>query len=90
LLVPWVGTGRFILSHDYTDDQVDEVIRRFTAAAKAMEADGWFWRDPTSTAAAIQSSIAREIVRAAFRGRRSVGQRAAPAPQNSPAATVTR
>jgi glutamate-1-semialdehyde 2,1-aminomutase len=71
LSTAWVGTGRFILSHDYTDDQIDEVIRRFTRASQAMEADGWFWRDPAATEASIRRSIAREILRASFMPRRS-------------------
>jgi glutamate-1-semialdehyde 2,1-aminomutase len=41
----WIGTGRFILSHDLTDADMAEIGDRFVAAAQAMHADGWFWYD---------------------------------------------
>ena len=82
----WVGTGRFILSHDYADDEVDEVIARFVAAARAMEADGWFWRNPTLTESAIHASVAREMVRALVRRGRMP---AVPAPEVRASATAS-
>lgn len=66
LALGWVGSGRFIFSHDYTDRDVAEVIRRFVRGAQAMEADGWFWRDPAASAASIRSGVTREIVRKVF------------------------
>jgi glutamate-1-semialdehyde 2,1-aminomutase len=70
LSLAWVGTGRFILSHDYTDEQVSEVIRRFAVAARVMKEDGWFWRNRTATERSVLASIAREILRASLgRGR---------------------
>ena len=49
----------------YTDDDVAEVTRRFVRGAQAMEADGWFWRDPAASAASIRSGVTREILRRA-------------------------
>jgi glutamate-1-semialdehyde 2,1-aminomutase len=87
LSLAWVGTGRFIFSHDYTDEQIDEVIRRFVTAARAMTEDGWFWRDPDATESSILASIAREIFRASLGRHRLTArlsdQTAAAAPQAS-------
>jgi len=41
----WVGTGRFIMSLGYTEDDWSEVCVRFLRASKAMAADG-FWDAP--------------------------------------------
>ena len=38
----WIGTGRFIFSHDLKDADFDEIANRFVAAAQAMQADGWW------------------------------------------------
>ncbi len=87
----WIGTGRFIFSHDYTDEDVAEVIRRFVTAAKAMDADGWFWRDPNASEASIRSSVMREILRRALSRRRATAPAGALTPQQAPeAASVMR
>ena len=39
LHLPWIGTGRFIFSLDYTDEDFVAVADRFVAAALAMQAD---------------------------------------------------
>ena len=43
----WVGTGRFIMSLAYTEDDWLEVCTRFLRASKVMAADG-FWETPTN------------------------------------------
>jgi glutamate-1-semialdehyde 2,1-aminomutase len=67
----WVGTGRFIFSHDLTDDAFREIADRFVTAAGAMRADGWWWRDASLTRAKIQRRVLGELIRAALlpRGR---------------------
>src|SRR5262249_20857313 len=45
LMMSWIGTGRFIFSHDLTDRDFEEIATRFVAAARAMHADGWWWSD---------------------------------------------
>ncbi|MCU0775943.1 MAG: aminotransferase class III-fold pyridoxal phosphate-dependent enzyme, partial [Ideonella sp.] len=42
LALSWVGSGRLIFSLNFTEADVDEVARRFLAAAEAMHADGWW------------------------------------------------
>lgn len=48
LQLPWIGTGRFIFSEDYDDERFEEVAERILRAARAMDADGWWWTGPRS------------------------------------------
>lgn len=83
LTLPWIGTGRFIFSHDFTDEDYGEVAERFVRAAQAMQADGWWWADAELTGRAIRSRIAREVVSEI--ARRALGRRsAAPAAKRRP------
>jgi glutamate-1-semialdehyde 2,1-aminomutase len=66
LHLSWIGTGRFVFSHDYTDADVAEVSARFLAAARAMRDDGWWWCDPALTNQAIRKMIRRELIAAAL------------------------
>ena len=43
LALSWVGTGRFIFSHDWSDEDFEMFSHRFLAAAGRMAADGWWW-----------------------------------------------
>jgi glutamate-1-semialdehyde 2,1-aminomutase len=62
LALSWIGTGRLIFSLNYTDADFDAVADRFVAAAKAMEADGWWWADAKASNKAIRQRILREMV----------------------------
>lgn len=67
----WTGTGRFILGHDLSDEDLRVIAERFVAAATHMRDDGWFWRDPSITDAELvtrtRRTVLRETLRAAFR-----------------------
>ena len=67
LALPWVGSGRLIFSHDYTDADFAAVADRFATAARAMYADGWWWRLPETTNATIRRQILREALAARVR-----------------------
>jgi glutamate-1-semialdehyde 2,1-aminomutase len=71
LALSWIGTGRLIFSLNYTDADFEMVADRFVAAAKGMEADGWWWSASAATNKAIRRRILREIV-----VRRTLGDRA--------------
>lgn len=58
LALPWTGTGRFIFSHDLSDDEFDEIVRRFVRAARLMASDGFFWR-PGSAAEKLNAALGR-------------------------------
>jgi glutamate-1-semialdehyde 2,1-aminomutase len=62
LALSWVGTGRFIFSLNYGEAEFDAVCERFVAAAKTMEADGWWWTPPGASNKAIRRRILREML----------------------------
>ena len=70
LALSWIGTGRLIFSLNYTDADFDAVAERFVAAAKAMQADGWWWADASATNKSIRRNILREMIAARFSPRR--------------------
>jgi len=63
LALSWVGSGRLIFSLNYTQADFDAVCDRFVAAASAMQADGWWWRDPALTNTTIRRGILREMLK---------------------------
>jgi glutamate-1-semialdehyde 2,1-aminomutase len=62
IALSWVGTGRLIFSLDHDDATFDEVVERFVAAARSMQADGW-WDGPAQTDGAIRRGILGEMLR---------------------------
>ncbi len=64
----WVGTGRLIFSLNFTDADFEAVATRFVRAAQAMQADGWWWENPTLTDKAIRRGILSEMWRQRFQG----------------------
>jgi glutamate-1-semialdehyde 2,1-aminomutase len=69
LLVSWVGTGRLIFSHDYTDSDFEDVCARFCTAATTMRDAGWWWKAPALTNRSIHWQITRELLSTAWRRR---------------------
>jgi glutamate-1-semialdehyde 2,1-aminomutase len=66
LALSWIGTGRFIFSLNYTDQDFTEVVNRFVAAATEMKKDGWWWTDGTTTNTSIKRSMLKEMLRHRF------------------------
>ncbi len=62
LMLSWVGTGRLIFSLNYSDDDFAEVMHRFLAAARAMNRDGWWWSDQSSSNRTIRRQVLREML----------------------------
>jgi glutamate-1-semialdehyde 2,1-aminomutase len=62
LALSWVGTGRFIFSLNYTDENFAAVADRIIAGAQAMQADGWWWADAQLTNKAIKRRILKEML----------------------------
>jgi glutamate-1-semialdehyde 2,1-aminomutase len=62
LVMSWVGTGRLIFSLNYDDADFEAVADRFVAAARAMQQDGWWWRDPAATNKSIKRRILKELI----------------------------
>ena len=68
LALSWVGTGRFIFSHNYTEADFAAVADRIVEAARDMDRDGWWWTDPALTNRAIRRRLLREVLQAWWRG----------------------
>jgi glutamate-1-semialdehyde 2,1-aminomutase len=66
LSLSWVGTGRLIFSHNYTDADFAEVVDRFVSAAERMKADGWWSQHGATTNASIKKQVLREMLRTRF------------------------
>jgi len=62
LALSWVGTGRLIFPLGFGDDEFAETADRFVAAARAMQADGWWWRDASLTGRSIGLRMLREML----------------------------
>ena len=71
ITMSWVGSGRFLFSHDLTEQEFGEFRDRFVAAAEAMVADGWWWQGAHLTDKWIQRRVLRETLRALFGRKRS-------------------
>ena len=82
LALSWVGTGRFIFSHDYTDEDFAEVAQRILRAARKMHDDGWWSEAGRLTNKDIRRQVLGEILAQLLgRGRRSARR---PAPARPP------
>src|SRR5262249_19983224 len=68
ITMSWIGTGRFIFSHDLNDRDFDEIANRFVAAAQAMQRDGWWWKNPSVTNKTIKRRIMKELFSASLWG----------------------
>ena len=66
LALSWVGSGRLIFSHNFSEAQFDDVVRRFVEAGRAMQADGWWWTDAALTDKTIKRGLLREMLKARF------------------------
>lgn len=69
LLVSWVGSGRFIFSHDYSEADYEDFVERFIGAARTMAADGWWRRSGELTNKGIKRRVLGEVLRARFQKR---------------------
>ncbi len=80
LELSWVGSGRMIMSLNFTEADFEEVTSRFVNAAQRMSTDGWWWRAEELTAKAIQRQLVLEMLQARFpllcklKGRQPGGQ----------------
>ena len=62
IALSWVGTGRIIFSLNFTDDDFSAVTAAFVRAGKAMQADGWWWTDGTTTNKMIRRRVLKEML----------------------------
>jgi len=62
----WVGSGRMIMSLNFTDEEFEDVIARFVQAAQRMADDGWWWQSSAISAQTIQRQLLAEMLCARF------------------------
>jgi glutamate-1-semialdehyde 2,1-aminomutase len=66
LELSWIGSGRMIMSFDFTDEDFNEVIERFISAANQMKNDGWWWANETLTNKNIKRQFLIDMLTAKF------------------------
>lgn len=64
LTLSWIGSGRFIMSHNYSAEDYTAVKERIVSAAAQMQEDGWWWQDASLTNKSIKQQILREMLKA--------------------------
>lgn len=63
LMLGWVGSGRLIFSHTFSDADMDVFYGKFMDAARRMKQDGWWDQGAQSTSdQAIRNSLVRELM----------------------------
>ena len=62
LSISWVGSGRIIMSHDFTDHEYGAVMQKIITAAEEMKADGWWWENAELTNKSIKRQVVRELL----------------------------
>jgi len=62
LNLSWIGTGRLIMSHNYTDEDYKNVKQKIINAASSMLADGWWWQDAELNNKSIKKQMLRETL----------------------------
>ena len=66
LALSWTGTGRLIFSLNFSESDFHEVTQRFMRAARAMQADGFWWSAPETTNKSIRRRVVKEMLRQRF------------------------
>ncbi len=66
LALSWVGSGRIVWSLNHGDAAFESALAKFVAAARQMQADGWWWHEADSSNRKIRRRILGEMLRQRF------------------------
>lgn len=66
LELSWIGSGRMIMSFDFTDEDFKQVMKCFINAARDMEDDGWWWESHKLTNKNIKRQFLVDMLSAKF------------------------
>merc|ERR1712031_58458 len=64
VMLSWVGTGRCLISQDFTEKNYSDLQERIILAAQKMKADGWWWTGTDKkplTSKVVSKLMAREM-----------------------------
>jgi glutamate-1-semialdehyde 2,1-aminomutase len=86
LALSWVGTGRFVFSHDLEEADFLVIADRTVSAAEAMRQDGFFWESAAVTNRSIKRRVFLELVNAVARRSRGRDPGAHDLPAHDPPA----
>ncbi len=62
----WIGTGRIIMSHNFTNEDYEQVMSCFVNAARNMKKDGWWWQNAGLSNRSIKRQVLKEMLQARF------------------------
>jgi len=62
----WIGSGRMIMSFNFSDEDFNEVIESFVRAVNKMKNDGWWWQAPHLSNKSIKRQMLREMIVSRF------------------------
>ena len=62
LALSWVGSGRLIFPLNMDGSVFQDVLDRFIAACRQMQAEGWWWSDGRQSNKAIRRAVLRELL----------------------------
>ncbi|WP_426357882.1 aminotransferase class III-fold pyridoxal phosphate-dependent enzyme [Pseudocolwellia sp. HL-MZ19] len=62
LEMSWLGSGRMIMSFNFTEEEFEEVTHRFVKAALAMKNDGWWWQPAAPAEQLTNKKIKRQFL----------------------------
>jgi len=66
LALSWIGTGRIIMSHNFSEEEFEVVMQRMVKAAQTMKNDAWWWHDGSLTNKSIKKQVFREMLASRF------------------------
>ena len=62
LCISWIGSGRLIMSHDFSEEEYDIVMNKIVLAAEKMKNDGWWWQALNISNKSIKRQVIREFI----------------------------
>ncbi len=71
LSISWIGSGRLIISHDFSESDYNIVMEKIVSAAEKMKSDDWWWQDSKLTNKSIKRQIIRELITSLFNKKQS-------------------
>jgi len=62
LELSWIGSGRMIMSFNFSDSDFNEIIECFVRAAQQMKRDEWWWHSPQLTNRSIKQQMLKDML----------------------------